>query len=76
MTVTASALRKDIYQLLDQVLATGKPLTVKRKNGTVKIVPDQPVSRISKLERLQKHDCIVGDPEDLVHMDWSKEWKP
>lgn len=76
MTVTASVLRKDIYQLLDQVLATGKPLKVKRKNGTVTIVPDQTVSKFSKLERLKKHDCILGDPEDLVHMDWSGEWKP
>ncbi len=73
MTVTASVLRKDIYQLLDQVLATGKPLSVKRKNGVVKIVPEKPVS---KLSRLKEHNCIIGDPEDLVHMDWSKEWKP
>ena len=73
MTVTASVLRKDIYQLLDQVLATGKPLTIKRRSGTVKIVPDKPVSKFSKLK---KRNGLQGDPEDLVHMDWSGEWKP
>ena len=73
MTVTASVLRKDIYQLLDQVLATGKPLTVKRKSGVVKIVPDPSVSKIA---RLKKHACIQGDPDNLVHMDWSGEWTP
>jgi len=27
----------------------------------------------TKLSRLVKHDCINGDPEDLVHIDWFKE---
>ena len=30
-----------------------------------------------KLTRLQaRPKALVGDPEDLVHLDWSKEWKP
>lgn len=73
MTVTASSLRKDIYHMLDEVLATGKPLEVKRKRGTLKIVAESP---LPKMERLTKHDCISGDPEDLVHSDWSGEWNP
>jgi hypothetical protein len=73
MVVTASALRKDIYHLLDQVLETGKPLEVKRKSGTVKIVAGK---NLTKLERLKKHDCIQGNPEELVHSDWSGEWNP
>ncbi len=73
MTVTASVLRKNIYQLLDKVLATGKPLEVKRKSGTVKIIAEHTPS---KMERLKKHSCIQGDPEALVHSDWSGEWKP
>ena len=73
MTVTASVLRKDIYHLLDQVLETGTPLAVKRKNGMVKIVAEPPSA---KLARLKKHACIQGDPEDLVHSDWSGEWNP
>lgn len=31
--------------------------------------------QFKKLSQLQKRDCIVGDPEDLVHVDWNKEWK-
>lgn len=73
MTVTASVLRKDIYQLLDKVLATGRPLEVKRKHGTVKIIAEQ---RSPKMARLKKHDCMIGDPEALVHSDWSGEWRP
>ena len=32
--------------------------------------------KISKLAKLKKRDVIKCPPEDLVHMDWSKEWKP
>ncbi len=73
MTVTASVLRKDIYHLLDRVLETGQPIEVKRKSGMIKIVAEQPGT---KLERLKKHDCIIGDPNDLIHSDWSGEWQP
>ena len=73
MTITASVLRKDIYHLLDEVLATGKSLEVTRKKGTVKIIAEPSVS---KMARLKKHECVKGDPEDLVHSDWSGEWQP
>ena len=73
MTVTASQLRGNIYRLLDQVAATGQPLVIRRHGHDLKIVP---VSSGSKLDRLVKHDCIVGDPESLVHQDWSSEWRP
>jgi hypothetical protein len=29
-----------------------------------------------KLDNLKRRDCLVGDPEDLVHMDWSQWWRP
>lgn len=71
--MTASRLRENVYQLLDEVVATGRPLEVERKGKLLRIVP---VETRSKLSRLKKHDLIVGDPEDLVHMDWSSEWNP
>ena len=72
MTVTASALRGNIYKLLDKVLESGKPLEVERKGRTLQIIPK---GNSSKLSRLTKHDCIQGNPESLVHLDWSDEWK-
>jgi hypothetical protein len=73
MTVTVSGLRQNIYRLLDQVIETGQPLSIKRGNRLLKIVAEKPAS---KLGRLSRHNCIHGDPEELVHLDWSKEWKP
>ncbi len=70
MTVTASQLRGNIYRLLDQVAETGRPLVIHRHGHELKIVP---VSSGAKLDRLVKRDCIVGDPELLVHHDWTRD---
>ncbi len=69
--MTASKLRENIYGILDQVLETGTPVEVIRKGKVLKIVPEQ---KPDKLSRLKKRNYLVGDPEDIVHMDWSSEW--
>jgi antitoxin (DNA-binding transcriptional repressor) of toxin-antitoxin stability system len=71
MRVTASALRQDIYRILDRVLETGEVVEIERKGKLLRIVPPEPRRR---LDRLPRRDYIVGDPEDLVHLDWSDEW--
>lgn len=77
MALTASKLRENIYRILDQVAETGKPVEISRKGKLLRIVADsseQP--NRSKLSRLKKRmGVIVGDPEDIVHMDWSKNWR-
>jgi len=71
--LTPSALRADLYRILDQVLNTGEPINITRKGKLLRITPIPP----SKLDLLKPHpECINGDPEDLVHMDWSDEWHP
>lgn len=72
MAITPSELRRDVYRLLDEVLESGEPLEIARKGRLLRIVPDQPTSRLA---RLRPHPgFIIGDPEDLVHMDWSEYW--
>jgi hypothetical protein len=74
MGISASKLRADIYRLLDEVLATEQPLEIERKGKVLVIAPKQQGSR---LERLPRRDgFIVGDPADLVSLDWSGEWRP
>lgn len=74
MIITASALRQDIYRLLDRVLETGEPLEIERNGKRLLVtLADAP----PKLSRLTPHpDFLVGDPEDFVHIDWSDEWHP
>ena len=71
MRVTASKLRADIYNILDQTLKTRVPVEVVRKGKILRIVPEK---KRLKLSKLKKRNYIVGDPEDLVHMDWLHEW--
>jgi hypothetical protein len=71
--ITASGLRKDIYRLLDQVLETGVSLEIERRGKILKIVAPDPPDRLGDLP---VRDFIVGEPDDLVHLDWSSEWKP
>ena len=74
MTLTASALRQNVYQLLDHVAETGQPLEINRKGRLLTIIPKETGDR-SKLSRLVPHPCISGDPESLVHVDWSECWQ-
>jgi len=71
MKITASKLRENIYGILDQALATGVPVEVIRKGKILKIVPEV---KPDKLSRLKKRNYIVGDPDDLVDIDWLHEW--
>jgi prevent-host-death family protein len=69
--VTASKLRANIYNILDETLKTGVPVEVVRKGRVLKIVPE---TKPDKPSRLKRGDYIIGDPEDFVHIDWSKQW--
>jgi hypothetical protein len=71
MAISASRLRENIYSILDEVLASGIPVEVERKGRILKIVAEP---RPSKLARVKPIDLVNGDPEDLVHLDWSAEW--
>jgi predicted peroxiredoxin len=74
MAMSASELRQNIYRLLDEVLETGVPLEIERKGQRLRIVPEE---RVSKLDRIVgREDYLIGDPDDIIHMDWSKYWKP
>ena len=74
MPITASELRANIYRLFDEVLETERPLEIERKGKTLIVAPKE---RTSKLARIRPNpDFIVGDPDDLISMDWSSEWRP
>jgi antitoxin (DNA-binding transcriptional repressor) of toxin-antitoxin stability system len=84
MAVSATQLRQNIYAILDEALKTGKPVEIERKGKVLRIVPEiapnremideNDLSEFPRLARLTKKDWFVGNPEDIVHMDWSHEW--
>lgn len=76
MALTASKLRANVYRLLDEVLETGKPLEIER-NGKLLVIAPKEKANESIWDRLpRRKGAIVGDPDELIHMDWSSEWNP
>jgi hypothetical protein len=71
--ISATEFRKDIYNLLDQVLKTGSPLKIKRKGKVLKIIPEK---KVNKLQNLKGRKGFNGKPDDIIYMNWEKEWKP
>ena len=69
--LTASKLRENVYGILDQVLETGTPVEVVRKGRVLKIVPETPAP---KLARLKRRKAYKGDVDEILTIDWLKEW--
>ena len=72
--LNASRLRSDIYRVLDRVLETGVPIEVERRGRIIKIVPEKPTAKLDRLVRRPRF--FKCDPDEIVHMDWSKYWRP
>ena len=71
-TLSLTKVRADLYKIVDKVLETGTPVEIERRGKKVRIVPVRPASKLDNL--VKRPGTIVGNPEDLVHMDWSSEW--
>lgn len=70
---TSDELCQNLDQLLDEALESGVPLEIEHRDRKLFIsLPP----RLDRFTNMKRRDCIVGDPEDFVHMDWSAEWKP
>jgi hypothetical protein len=71
--ITPSRLRANLYRILDQILATGQPVEIERKGKRLPIVAEP----ASTLELLKPHPGYLKvPPDELVHLDWSDEWRP
>lgn len=74
MAMTASKLRQDVYNIIDRVLETGKPVEIERKGKKVLLVSAEPASKLDRL--VKRPGFLRDDPESYIHIDWSKDWKP
>ena len=70
--ISATRLRQNLYNILDSVVDTGVPVEVERRGRMLRIVAEE---RGSKWDRLTAHKTVAGDPDGLVHVDWSHEWR-
>lgn len=58
-----TALRRQLYKVVDRVLDTGVPAEIERKGRKLLIVPAQPVA--GRLARLKRRKTIIGSPATL-----------
>jgi hypothetical protein len=66
--------QKDILGILDKVVKTGVPMEIERKGIRLVI---SPAKKHRNLDCLEDHPgFIIGNPDNLVHIDWTAEWKP
>lgn len=52
----------------------GEPLEMERNGRRLRLIPDERPARLAALE--PHPGTIDGQPEDLLGLDWSKEWRP
>jgi prevent-host-death family protein len=72
MAISVTKLRANLYEIVDRVIETGVPVEIDRKGERIRLERAKPKSKLQKLAK--NPNIIVGDPEDIVHMDWSSEW--
>ena len=70
-SLTLTALRNNLFKIVDEIIKTGNPVEIERNGHRLKIVLKE---KKSKLENLKSHDCINDDPDDLVHLEVA-EWR-
>lgn len=74
--MTLTELRKNIYSVFDEVLKTGKTIEIQSKGKTVSLSPGKRVAKLERLRNAALPKAIIGNPDDLIHLDWEKEWQP
>lgn len=70
---SVSALRANLYRLLDRVLDTGRAVEVERRGERLKIVRSEKRSRLSTLRPIPGY--LAVEAEELLGLDWSEEWR-
>lgn len=73
--ISLTALRSNLFKIVDGIIKTGNPVEIERNGHRLKIILEE---KRSKLDNLKPHDCIVGDPDDLIQIkvgEWGEPTK-
>jgi len=74
--MTITELRKNIYAVVEEIVRTGKTVEVQAKGRTVLLSPGRRGGKLERLRAACRRHAIKGRPEDLIHLEWDKEWQP
>jgi len=80
--MTLTSLRKNLFQLADQVLTTGEPVIIERHGRRLALVaepiaPEAPPKKLRSLDNLPRRQLYNGDDNDLAEFKvWDiSEWR-
>ena len=70
-TLSYTEVKQTFEHVLEEVVSTAVPVRFEFKGSVLTICV---VEESDKLARLEPHsECLAGDPEEIVHLDWSGE---
>jgi antitoxin (DNA-binding transcriptional repressor) of toxin-antitoxin stability system len=80
--LTLTTLRKNLFQVADQVLATGEPVIIERHGRRLALVaepvaPEAPPKKLRSLDNLPRRTLFNGNDDDLAEFKvWDiSEWR-
>lgn len=72
LKISATDLRKDLFNKLDLVAKKGEPVEIERSGVRLQIIR---VNDFGKLSRLPVRDAVwSGSDDDLIYFDWAPYW--
>ena len=71
--VSTTALRANLYKLIDQVIKDGRPLRVRRGESLV-VIQREISSRRLDLESLPRRQAIACSPDELIDQGFDDAW--
>ena len=71
--LTLTTLRQQIFQIADEVLATGVPVEIERNGQLLLLAPEATPGKVKAL-KLKRRKLIVGGAESL-HLEKVGEWR-
>lgn len=76
--MNATKLRAELYTVLDQVLETGKPVIIERKGKKLRLSVEKEQKPIRRKWSKPRPELLPEGVtiDDIMSVDWSKEWKP
>ena len=72
MVITVEELKADIEGVLGRLVEPDDAAEFEMNGKHWQIVAKSKLGKLSRL--VPRPGLIVGDPEDLVHVDWSENW--
>jgi hypothetical protein len=69
MRRTATDLRAHLYEALDHVASTGETIEINRNGVDLCIIRKPKVRAMRRVPKILPN-LIVGNPDDLIHMEW------